>query len=98
MDGAHHRHQEPCGVVEKEGRRAFPGPADRATAANAPALIQSPRVRFVRASAPVCLVRSPNSANANNARNVNSDGSLNNNNAYNGNRGVRPALVETVTE
>ena len=53
-------------------------------------MIQNQRVRFVRASAPVCLVRSPNSANANNVRDVNSDGSLNNNNAYNGNRGVRP--------
>lgn len=42
----------------------------------------------------VCLVRSPNSSNANNVRYVNSDGSLNNNNAYNGNRGVRPASVE----
>ena len=52
----------------------------------------SPGVRFVRASAPVCLGRSPNSSNANNVRYVNSDGSLNNNNAYNGNRGVRPAL------
>lgn len=54
-------------------------------------MIQNQRVRFVRASAPVCLVRSPNSANANNVRDVNSDGSLNNNNAYSGNRGVRPA-------
>lgn len=40
----------------------------------------------------------PNSGNANNARNVNTDGSLNNNNAYNGNNGVRPDLVENVTE
>lgn len=48
----------------------------------------------VRASPWVCLVRSPNSSNANNVRYVNSDGSLNNNNAYNGNRGVRPASVE----
>nr|DAM37350.1 MAG TPA: hypothetical protein [Caudoviricetes sp.] len=31
-------------------------------------------------------------------RNVNTDGSLNNNNAYNGNNGLRPALVEGVTE
>ena len=37
----------------------------------------------------------PNAANSNNARNVNTDGSLNNNNAYNG---VRPDLVENVTE
>lgn len=51
-------------------------------------------MRPVRASAPVCLVRSPYSSNANNVRYVNSDGSLNNNNAYNGNRGVRPASVE----
>ena len=51
-------------------------------------------MRFVRAFAPVCRVRSPNSSNANNVRNVNSDGSLNNNNAYNGNNGVRPASVE----
>ena len=58
----------------------------------------SPGVRFVRASAPVCLGRSPNSSNANNVRYVNSDGSLNNNNAYNGNRGVRPASVETAIE
>lgn len=58
----------------------------------------SPRVRFVRAFAPVCRVRSPNSSNANNVRNVNSDGSLNNNNAYNGNNGVRPASVETEIE
>ena len=40
----------------------------------------------------------PNAGNANNARNVNTDGSLNNNNAYNGNNGVRPGLVENVTE
>lgn len=40
----------------------------------------------------------PNAGNANNARNVNTDGSLNNNNAYNGNNGVRPDLVENVTE
>ena len=40
----------------------------------------------------------PNAANSNNARNVNTDGSLNNNNAYNGNNGVRPDLVENVTE
>ena len=58
----------------------------------------SPGVRFVRASAPVCLGRSPTSSNANNVRYVNSDGSLNNNNAYNGNRGVRPASVETAIE
>lgn len=58
----------------------------------------SPRVRFERASALVCPLRSPNSSNANNARNVNLDGSLNNNNAYNGNRGVRPASVETEIE
>ena len=69
----------------------FPVSATKSTAASAPAMIQNQRVRFVRASAPVCLVRSPNSANANNVRDVNSDGSLNNNNAYNGNRGVRPA-------
>ena len=35
-------------------------------------------------------LRTPNSSNAYNVRNVNSDGTLNNNNAYNGNRGVRP--------
>ena len=46
----------------------------------------------------VCLVRSPNAGNGYNARNVNSDGTLNNNNAYNGNRGVRPGLVETAIE
>ena len=40
----------------------------------------------------------PNAGNANNARNVNTDGSLNNNNAYYGNYGVRPDLVENVTE
>ena len=40
----------------------------------------------------------PNAGNANNARNVNTDGSLNNNNAYNGDYGVRPDLVENVTE
>lgn len=40
----------------------------------------------------------PNAGSANNARNVNTDGSLNNNNAYNGNNGVRPDLVENVTE
>lgn len=40
----------------------------------------------------------PNAGNANYARNVNTDGSLNNNNAYNGNNGVRPDLVENVTE
>lgn len=40
----------------------------------------------------------PNAGNANNAHNVNTDGSLNNNNAYNGNNGVRPDLVENVTE
>lgn len=40
----------------------------------------------------------PNAGNANNARNVNTDGSLNNNSAYNGNNGVRPDLVENVTE
>lgn len=40
----------------------------------------------------------PNAGNANNARNVNTDGSLNNNNAYTGNSGVRPDLVENVTE
>lgn len=34
---------------------------------------------------------------ANNARNVNSDGTLNGNNAYNGNRGVRPASVDSPT-
>lgn len=42
----------------------------------------------------VCRVRSPNAGNGYNARNVNSDGTLNNNNAYNGNRGVRPDLIE----
>jgi hypothetical protein len=40
----------------------------------------------------------PNAGNSNNARNVNTDGSLSNNNAYNGNNGVRPDLVESVTE
>ncbi len=40
----------------------------------------------------------PNAGNANNAHNVNTDGSLNNNNAYNGNNGVRPDLVENMTE
>ena len=35
-------------------------------------------------------LRTPNSSNAHNVRNVNSDGTLNNNNAYNGNNGVRP--------
>lgn len=40
----------------------------------------------------------PNAGNANNVRNVNSDGNLNNNNAWNGNNGVRPDLVENVTE
>lgn len=35
-------------------------------------------------------LRSPNSGNANNVRNVNTDGSENNNNAYNGNVGVLP--------
>lgn len=44
------------------------------------------------------MICTPNAGNANNARNVNSDGSLNNNNAYNGNNGVRPDLVENVTE
>jgi hypothetical protein len=39
----------------------------------------------------------PNAGNSNNARNVNTDGTLNNN-AYNGNNGVRPDLVEIVTE
>lgn len=53
----------------------------------------SPGVRFVRASAPVCLGRSPNSSNANNVRYVNSDGSLNNSRAGIGSRGVRPALT-----
>lgn len=51
------------------------------------------KVRFSR-ERPV----TPNAGNANNARNVNTDGSLNNNNAYNGNNGVRPDLVENVTE
>lgn len=46
----------------------------------------------------VCRERSPNAGNGYNARNVNSDGTLNNNNAYNGNRGVRPGLVETAIE
>lgn len=50
-------------------------------------------MRPVRASAPVCLVRSPNSSNANNVRYVNSDGSLHRSNAYYGNWGVRPALT-----
>jgi len=40
----------------------------------------------------------PNAGNSNNARIVNTDGSLSNNNAYNGNNGVRPDLVEIVTE
>lgn len=39
-------------------------------------------------------LRTPNSGNSNNVRNVNTDGSLNNNNAYNGNNGVAPDLVE----
>lgn len=43
-------------------------------------------------------LNTPNAGNANNVRNVNSDGSLNNNNARNGNNGVRPDLVENVTE
>ena len=37
-------------------------------------------------------LRTPNSGNANNVRNVNTDGSLNNNNANNGN-GVAPDCV-----
>lgn len=40
----------------------------------------------------------PNAGNANNARNVNTDGSLDNGHAYIGNLGVRPDLVENVTE
>ena len=40
----------------------------------------------------------PNAGNANNARNVNTDGSLNNDDAYYGYYGVRPDLVENVTE
>ena len=43
-------------------------------------------------------LRSPYSSNAYLVRCVNTDGSLNNNNAYNGNRGVRPASVETAIE
>lgn len=34
---------------------------------------------------------------ANNARNVNSDGSLNWSNAYNGNNGLRPASMDSLT-
>ena len=44
------------------------------------------------------MICPPNAGNANNVRNVNSDGNLNNNNAWNGNNGVRPDLVENVTE
>ena len=44
------------------------------------------------------MICTPNAGNANNARNVNSDGSLSNNNAWGGNYGVRPDLVENVTE
>ena len=44
------------------------------------------------------MICPPNAGNANNVRNVNSDGGLSNNNAYNGNNGVRPDLVENVTE
>lgn len=40
----------------------------------------------------------PNAANSNNARHVNTDGSLNSDSAYNGDDGVRPDLVENVTE
>ena len=40
----------------------------------------------------------PASSGTSFVRYVNSDGSLNNNNAYNGNRGVRPASVETAIE
>ena len=43
-------------------------------------------------------LRSANRGNANNTWNVNSSGNVNNNNAYNGNNGVRPDLVENVTE
>ena len=35
-------------------------------------------------------LRTPNSGNSNNARNVNTDGSRNNNNARNGNNGLAP--------
>ena len=44
------------------------------------------------------MICNPERGNANNVRNVNSDGNLNNNNAWNGNNGVRPDLVENVTE
>lgn len=40
----------------------------------------------------------PYASNADNARYVYADGSLNSNYAYNGNRGVRPDLVENATE
>ena len=40
----------------------------------------------------------PYAGSANNVRIVNSDGNLNNNYAWNGNNGVRPDLVENVTE
>ena len=43
-------------------------------------------------------LRTPNSGNSNNARNVNTDGSLSNNNAYNGNNGVAPDLVDCQTK
>lgn len=58
----------------------------------------SPGVRFVRASAPVCLGRSPYSSYALYVRYVYSDGSLYSNNACVGDRGVRPASVETAIE
>lgn len=58
----------------------------------------SPGVRFVRASAPVCLGRSPGSSGADGVRCVYSDGSLDSSVAYNGDRGVRPASVETAIE
>ena len=44
------------------------------------------------------MICTPNAGNAYYARNVNSDGSLSNNNAWNGNNGVRPDLVDNVTE
>ena len=42
--------------------------------------------------------KTPNSSNSNNVFNLNNNGNLNNNNAWNGNNGVRPDLVENVTE
>jgi hypothetical protein len=43
-------------------------------------------------------LRTPNSGNSNNVRNVNTDGSLNNNNAFNGNNGLAPDWMEYLTE